>query len=423
MIEALQSKIHQLDSEILSLNKRKKSDTFKHNTETEEKIKQIKDVYENEKKKFQNTLKEIRKENEEEIKSLHKENQEEIDQKDSQHKEEISYLQRQNLQMRDEWKRQVGKPHLQNILDQLDAQLGQVTTEKEKLQERNDELIEEGTRKEKEITTLECQNESLQSSITERDEIIQIYNQNQAEQEETIEQKREQEVQIRDLVNQKDLLEDKVKDLEQNLFEITEENQERVNDLKSKVKNLKLQLIKSSKTNVENDYHPTAYSTPVDTIGDFIFAKIKSIKTITPLSSATERSEVMRKFMEYDSYEIEVVDDNSEAQYNIQRTAHEILGLFKRLQMNFSGNPSLKSEYKFPENLKEVLFDKKYCENDMRKVSIQHYINDACKQEPFRKSQELAAFLEVAKYKTSKQYDDVLRDVSNLELDSESDCD
>ncbi|CAI2364913.1 unnamed protein product [Moneuplotes crassus] len=415
MIQALQSKLHQLEAELANVGKMRKTDAFRQNNETEEKIKQIKDVYENEKKKFQNTLKSIRKENEDEIKSIQEEYEDKISQSSAQHEEEIGFLQRQNHQIRDEWKKAV---------EQLESQLKASSSEKKKLQEKVDELVKESTKKEKEITTLECQNQSLESHIRERDEIIEIYNQNQAEQEESLEQKREQEVQLRDLSTQKDLLEEKVKDLEQNLFEITEENQERVNDLKTKVKNLKLQMIRDNKRDRDTENrHNFGYISPEDKIGDFIFIRIRSIKTITPLSANTERNEILRKFMEYDSYEIEVVDDSNESQYEIHRTAHEILGLFKRLKQSFEGSTKLSTDYKFPDNLKEVLFDKKYCQNDMRKVSLQHYINDVCKQDPFKKSQELAAFLEIARFKTSKQYEDVLREVTNLELDSESDLD
>ena len=263
-------------------------------------------------------------------------------------------------------------------LEQLESQLRQSNSEKSKLQCKIEELIGEGTRKEKEITSLECQNQTLESHIREREEIIDIYNQNQAEQEETLEEKREQEIQLRDLSQQNELLEEKVKELEQHLFEITEENQERVNDLKNKVKNLKLQVLRDSKRGKENDNkYNIGYITPEDKIGDFIFIRIRGIKNISPLSAGSEKNDILRKFMEYDTYEIEVVDDNNDSQYEIQRTAHEILGLFKRLKQIYQGNSKLSSEYKFPDNLKEVLFDKQYCQNDMRKVSLQHYINDA----------------------------------------------
>lgn len=63
-------------------------------------------------------------------------------------------------------------------------QLKQSHSEKSKFHNKVEELILEGTRKEKEITSLECQNQTLESHVREREEIIEIYNQNQAEQEE-----------------------------------------------------------------------------------------------------------------------------------------------------------------------------------------------------------------------------------------------
>ena len=260
--------------------------------------------------------------------------------------------------------------------------------------------------------------------MKERDEIIELYNQNQDEQEERMEEQREQEIQLKNITQEKEKLEEKVKELEQNIYEINEENQERVNDFKTKVKNLKLQIIRDNKREKENENkYNIAYVTPEDKIGDFIFIRIRAIQNINPLSAASEQNEILRKFMEYDVYEIEVVDDNNESHYTIERTAHEILGLFKRLKQTYQGNNKLSPEYKFPDNLKEILFDKQYCQNDMRKVSLQHYINDTCKQELFKKSQELAAFLEIARFKTSKQFEDVLKEVTNLELDSDSDID
>jgi chromosome segregation ATPase len=125
--DELTSKIDQLETD-LATSKLLKAETSKINTETEEKIKQIKDVYEAEKKKYQKTLKEIRKDNEEEIKLLQEEFDEKLSQHTTQHEEEIDLLQ---------------------------SQLNQVNEEKAKLQHKNDDLMAKLNSVDKSLTTYE----------------------------------------------------------------------------------------------------------------------------------------------------------------------------------------------------------------------------------------------------------------------------
>ena len=54
--DTLKSRIHELEKEVQAADQARKSQTFKMNSETEEKINQIKEVYEAEKKQFQNKL-------------------------------------------------------------------------------------------------------------------------------------------------------------------------------------------------------------------------------------------------------------------------------------------------------------------------------------------------------------------------------
>lgn len=106
-----------------------------------------------------------------------------------------------------------------------------------------------------------------------------------------------------------------------------------------------------------------------------------------------------------------------QSHYVIERTAHQILGLFKRLKSNFKSHKNLNPDYSFPENFKELLFERNYCSKDIRQVTIQHYLNEVCKQDVFKKSHELAAFLEVARFRTNIQVKNVLKANQNLSND------
>lgn len=205
-----------------------------------------------------------------------------------------------------------------------------------------------------------------------------------------------------------------MKELEQHICEITEEYEDRKRIMK---KRFNTQHITTEYT-LED-----VLNLKISEVPDFIFVRIRSVHSANPLSSKSEKNDILKKFMEYDMYEIEVVDDQSESHYVIERTAYQILGLFTRLKKHYKGHSRLANDYKFPDNLQEILFDKQYCKNDMRQVSMQHYINDVCKQEIFKKCQELAAFLEIARFKTSKQFESALNEIANLEIDSDSNSD
>ena len=134
--------------------------------------------------------------------------------------------------------------------------------------------------------------------------------------------------------------------------------------------------------------------------------RVRSIEPAKPVSSKQEKSEILRCFKDYDVYEIEVNDDETQGHYVIERTAHQVFGLFKRLKKNFGNHKQLSSDFSFPENLKDLLFVRHYCSQDVRQYTIQLHLNELCKQEVFRKSQELVSFLEIARFRTSEQIDE-----------------
>ena len=146
-------------------------------------------------------------------------------------------------------------------------------------------------------------------------------------------------------------------------------------------------------------------------IPDFYFVKVRSILSSKPKKKNKENCEALKTFNDYDIYEIEVNDEDTDSNYVIERTSYQIFGLFKRLKKQYN-NKSLSYDYKFPENLNEVLFQSQYgdnsksskdkemyCSKDLRQITIQHYLNEICKQEVFKKSLELSSFFETARFK------------------------
>ena len=110
--DALKTKVKDLEIEVQNADQARKSHTFKMNSETEDKINQIKEVYEAEKKQFQNKLKKIRSDNEEEIKLIQEEYEEKIIQSNIHHEEEISFIQGQLKQVQEELLRTTGNKFL-----------------------------------------------------------------------------------------------------------------------------------------------------------------------------------------------------------------------------------------------------------------------------------------------------------------------
>jgi len=369
-----------------------------------ESIKQIKESYETEKKKFQTTLKDIRRQNEEEMRAVQEE-----------YEDKISHSKVEDIK----------------TIESLNSQISQVVQEKQRLQSKIDDFTKESTTREKFISTLESQKESLESAVKERDEIIEgldselteTHNQNleekeayQIQSEEVVASHAERQVEIALVKQQKEHLEEKVKELEQHLFD-TKEN------MKNKIKDLKLKRLRDQSRDKENenrfnsgygyndDRLEDILNLGISVVPDFMFIKVRSILAAKPTN----------KNSDYDVYEIEVTDDQAESHYVIERTAYQILGLFQRLKKEFKGNRQLGGDFDFPESLKELLFDRKYSSKDVRQVTIQHYLNECCKQDLFKKSSDLTAFLEIAKYKTSIQIDRTLKEIRNSDSDCESD--
>lgn len=311
--------------------------------------------------------------------------------------------------------------------------------EKSKLQDKIDEVKAEGVLKEKSISTLESHKESLEGLLKERDEIIEkldseldeAYNQNSDEKEiikrlkeEMNEQKFEQEKAIALINQENEYLEDKVKQLEQQLVDLTVEYEERASSMKNKIKDLKIHRLRDENRDKENENrYNCIYNISEDKledilnmkltfIPDFYFVKVRSISSAKPAKKNKQSWEALKTFNDFDVYEIEVNDDDTDSNYVIERTSYQIFGLFKRLRKQYKDNKSLSHEYKFPENLNEVLFQSQYgdnsksakdkemyCSKDLRQITIQHYLNEICKQEVFKKSLELSSFFETARFK------------------------
>ena len=234
------------------------------------------------------------------------------------------------------------------------------------------------------------------------------------------EQKFEQEKAIALISQENEYLEDKVKQLEQQLVDLTVEYEERASSMKSKIKDLKLNKLKDKENenrfnlpyNISEDKLEDILNMKLTFIQDFYFVKVRSITSSKPNKNKKENWEAINNFNDYDIYEIEVNDDDTDNNYVIERTSYQIFGLFKRLRKQYRDSKQLSQEYKFPENLNEVLFQSQYGENnksskekevywskDLRQITIQHYLNEICKQEVFKKSLELSSFFETARFK------------------------
>jgi hypothetical protein len=81
----------------------------------------------------------------------------------------------------------------------------------------------------------------------------------------------EQEKELALLKQEKEHLENKVCDLEQHLYEVTDEYEERANSMKNKIKDLKLQRIRDHSRDKENkNRFNTAYSFNEDKLDEFL---------------------------------------------------------------------------------------------------------------------------------------------------------
>jgi chromosome segregation ATPase len=316
------------------------------------------------------------------IKALQDEYEEKINQENIQHEEELEIVQDQLSKLKEERHSTVAKlensltlekqksqtfenqlhevrenielVHQQN-LGSMESQLNQFSSERTQLLEKIEELNWEATQKEKAISTLESRQESLENSLRERDEIIdrldseltETYNQNIAQKEECkkIQEEMTEIEKTKALVAQeKEYLEEKVKELDQHVCEITEEYEERVSNMKNKIKDLKMERNRNQSRDKENE---NRFNSPfisqddrledilnmkITVIPDFFFIRVRSIESAKPSTAKSEKHDALKCFKDYDVYEIEVSDDDIESHYVIERTAHQILGLFKRLK-------------------------------------------------------------------------------------------
>lgn len=290
------------------------------------------------------------------------------------------------------------------VLENLENQIKHIQQEKNKLLERHDETTKQITLKEKLISTLESEKETMETNLREQEEIIdnldselsEVQNQN-LEIKEQLKQREDEVMGLRmemdkdfALIQQeKDHLEEKVKNLEQQIIDMTEEYEERASAMKDKIKNLKKMRIRDNMADKENNSKfGNLNMPPEELLENILNVKIASIpefcyiKILNSTSSHSDKTKGSKANweLEDDVYEIEVVDNV------IYRESYQILGLFHRLQSQYKSHT-------FPENLHELLYQRDFCSPDMRRMTLQHHLNELTKQEVFRKSRELIAFL------------------------------